>query len=118
MLTSSMAGCLARLWLAAALARAATDENLVPLIVLKNPRSGSSWLVQLLNSVPRDDVGAKSVEGIISTADSSGVMLLQAAAREASARGAVGERDDGAIKRAYNKLEKLVPGLLNKAGST
>ena len=55
---------------------------------------------------------------IISTADSSGVMLLQAAAREASARGAVGERDDGAIKRAYNKLEKLVPGLLNKAGST
>ena len=46
-----MWGC-ARLYLAASLARAATDENLVPLIVLKNPRSGSSWLVQLLNSVP------------------------------------------------------------------
>ena len=51
MLTSSMWGC-ARLYLAASLARAATDENLVPLIVLKNPRSGSSWLVQLLNGVP------------------------------------------------------------------
>ena len=46
-----MWGC-ARLYLAASLARAATDENLVPLIVLKNPRSGSSWLVQLLNGVP------------------------------------------------------------------
>ncbi|KAH8067405.1 hypothetical protein JL721_7513 [Aureococcus anophagefferens] len=51
MLTSSMWGC-ARLYLAASLARAATDHNLVPLIVLKNPRSGSSWLVQLLNGVP------------------------------------------------------------------
>ena len=50
-----MTGCppLGWLWLlAAALARAATDQNLVPLIVLKNPRSGSSWLVQLLNGVP------------------------------------------------------------------
>ena len=28
------------------------EEGAVPLIVLKNPRSGSSWLVALLNSVP------------------------------------------------------------------
>ena len=49
---SSMLGCLGWLCLVAGLARAATDQNLVPLIVLKNPRSGSSWLVQLLNSVP------------------------------------------------------------------
>ena len=50
-----MTGCppLGWLWLlAATLCRAATDQNLVPLIVLKNPRSGSSWLVQLLNGVP------------------------------------------------------------------
>ncbi|KAH8062980.1 hypothetical protein JL721_8599 [Aureococcus anophagefferens] len=32
--------------------RAPRRTTLVPLIVLKNPRSGSSWLVQLLNGVP------------------------------------------------------------------
>jgi len=81
----------------------------------------AQWTV--LNSIPAEDVSSeqKQLDGSFRTAamgPSSGadervLTLLQSAASNAYQHGAVAEADKDAVKRAYAKLGKLVPGLLH-----